>query len=318
MENIVVPPLQQNPVESVMPITLPAISRREFLVTSIAAGATLSISSSSRGDQSRSDPNRFALLADTHIAGDRDAVVRGVHLSRNLQQVSQQIVEQHVPVAAAMINGDCAYLSGEVGDYRVLVDGLAVLRKGGVPVHLTLGNHDHRARFWDALPADDGQGQHVESRHITVIPSPHANWFLLDSLDITNKTPGRLGQQQLGWLGKSLDAHTDRPALVMVHHNPDVVDRITGLLDTKPLMDVLSKRKHVQALFFGHTHNWSVQQQDGLYLVNQPPVAYVFRKGRPNGWLDMRIADGGATLQLNCLDTMHELHGETKQLEWRS
>jgi hypothetical protein len=57
------------------------------------------------------------------------------------------------------------------------------------------------------------------------------DWYLLDSLDVTNKTPGTLGAEQLEWLEKSLKAAADRPALVMVHHNPQPagLGKVSGL-----------------------------------------------------------------------------------------
>jgi hypothetical protein len=51
--------------------------------------------------------------------------------------------------------------------------------------------------------------------------------------------------------------------------------------------------------------------------VNLPPVAYVFQKGRPNGWVEATLRDDGMQLKLNCLDKSHPQHDETAELKWR-
>ena len=66
-----------------------------------------------------------------------------------------------------------------------------------------------------------------------------ANWFVLDSLDRTNSTPGVLGEAQLRWLESALDAHAGKPALVMVHHNPGGPGNKNGLTETDALMAIL-------------------------------------------------------------------------------
>ena len=59
------------------------------------------------------------------------------------------------------------------------------------------------------------------------------------------------------------------------------------------------------------------KDKDGIYQVNLPPVAYVFRQGSPSGWVDVRLTAGGASLCLQCLDKSHPKHGETIDLTWR-
>jgi 3',5'-cyclic-AMP phosphodiesterase len=99
---------------------------------------------------------------------------------------------------------------------------------------LALGNHDHRERFLKVLAADAQAANAVADRHVLMVPTPRANWFVLDSLAKTRQTPGALGEAQLGWLAKALDQAADKPALLVVHHQPDLSPNTTGLTDTKP------------------------------------------------------------------------------------
>ena len=70
-------------------------------------------------------------------------------------------------------------------------------------------------------------------------------------------------------------------------------------------------------MVFGHTHNWNIKQEAGIHLINLPPTAYVFREGRPSGWVAARVGEDGLTLKLHALDKQHKQHGETHELKYR-
>jgi len=74
--------------------------------------------------------------------------------------------------------------------------------------------------------------------------------------------------------------------------------------------DLLAPRKQVKALIFGHTHHWDLQQKEGLHLINLPAVSYPFKAGDPAGWVDLHLAEQGATLELRSLDPAHPAHGK--------
>ena len=108
-----------------------------------------------------------------------------------------------VKPAAAFFNGDCAYLHGLKDDYRQLAPLLDPIRKAGLPLHLSMGNHDDRTEFADVLADYRPEERPVEGHYVAVIPAERANWFLLDSLKKTNDTPGELGMPQIELAGQS-------------------------------------------------------------------------------------------------------------------
>ncbi len=326
-----------------MPISLAPISRRSFLAGAVAGAAAIVLR-----DQwcvgapgNGRDPDRVVLLSDTHIAMDADRVERGVNMSRHLRQAVAEILELDKTdrrPAAAIVNGDCALHTGETGDYEALLGLLAPLSAAGLPIHLAMGNHDQRDRFWSAVPYEKlgvGAGKRgMESRQVLVVPSPRVDWVILDSLDKTNNTPGLLGEEQVRWLKAVLDApeRAGKPVIVMIHHDPIVAPatrpttgpasaqpaKITGLVDTPALLEVVMRRKQVKALMFGHTHRWSISRLDGLHLVNLPTVAYVFNPVQPSGWVDCRLTDQGMRLELRSINRAHPRHGEVVDLNWRT
>jgi 3',5'-cyclic AMP phosphodiesterase CpdA len=301
-----------------MPIHLPAISRREFLVRSLAGGAVLVFSPHVFAAAKREDPNSWALLADPHIAADRGLVAQGVNMTDHLTAVSAELLALPKRPAGVFILGDCAYSSGQAGDYLQIVDLLAPIRAAQMPIHLTVGNHDDRERFWEALPQEKAAQRPVADRQVALLRTKLANWFMLDSLEKTLSTPGLLGKGQLDWLAGALDANAEKPALVLIHHNPGLSGNI-GLKDTAALFEILRPRKQVKAYIFGHTHAWNVgQDESGIHLINLPPVGYVFSPALPSGWVHATLEREGIQLELRCVDHTHESHGKIAKLQWRA
>jgi 3',5'-cyclic-AMP phosphodiesterase len=291
------------------------ISRRQFLAGSLAAGAGLVVSRSLRAGAAATDPNRFALLADTHVWEHRDGIHRGVKPAEHLSQAIREIAALDPHPAGAILCGDCVYLEGHAADYATLAELVRPLSTAGIPLHLLPGNHDNRENLWAAFPEAKPKKPLLPGRHVAIVETPHANWFLLDSLEKTNSTPGLLGKEQLAWLAKALDARAEKLALVMAHHD---LGKAESLRDAADLMDVLVPRKQVKAYFFGHTHAWRVSARQNIHLVNLPACAWVFDSSQPYGWVDIRLEAGGAKLVLNTLDKTHPKSGDRAELKWRA
>jgi 3',5'-cyclic-AMP phosphodiesterase len=303
-----------------MPIHLPPLNRRRFLAGALAAGAGLVLPRCHAAQQSL-DPDSFVLLADLHICEDRDKGKDGVKPATSFEQAGREILALATRPAGAIVAGDCAFNQGLPGDYTTLGELIEPLRKAGLPMHFALGNHDHRENFLTAFPESrsDSIGDSVlPGKLVSVLETPHANWFLLDSLTKTNVTPGALGEAQLAWLAKAIDARPDKPALVLAHHNPDQTAKPSGLTGTEAFFELLAPRRQVKAYFFGHTHCWNLGRQQDLHLVNVPAAAWLFDKTQPRGFITARLRPDGATLVLHALDRQHAKHGETIDLKWRT
>ena len=302
-----------------MPIHLPAISRRQFLVRSLVGGAALALSPRLFAAAKRNDPNSWALLSDTHLAADRSLLARGINMTDHFTSVSRELLALSKCPAGVFITGDCAYNSGQASDYALVTDLLEPIRSAQMPVHLALGNHDNRERFWEALQAEKAAQRPLADKQVALLQTPRANWFVLDSLEKTLTTPGSLGQEQLDWLAGALDANPGKPALVLLHHNPGKSDSVSGLKDTDALFAIIRPHKQVKACIFGHTHVWRVEKDvSGIHLVNLPAVAYVFKQGEPAGWVHATTERKGMRLELRCIDPKHKSHGQIVKLKWRA
>src|SRR5262252_3196926 len=100
-----------------MPVYLPPISRRGFLRRSLAAGAGLVFAPELFAASRKTDADSWALLADTHLAADRAALGRGINMAEHFTTVSRELCSLSNRPAGVFVVGDCAFNSGEAGDY---------------------------------------------------------------------------------------------------------------------------------------------------------------------------------------------------------
>jgi len=301
-----------------MPISLPPVSRREFLRRSLLTGAGLLVAPSLLAAGKRTDADSWVLFSDIHIAADHAKVQRGIAMAQHFEQAAAEVLALPKRPAGVLISGDLALNSGEPGDYASVKDLLTPLQAAQMPLYLALGNHDHREHFLAAFPETIEKERPVVTHVVSVIPSPRANWFLLDSLEKTLSTPGLLGAAQLAWLAQALDAHRDKPAIVVLHHNLDAKNGAFALKDAPQFFELIRPRKQVKACVFGHTHVWRTwEDESGIHCINLPPVAYIFNEGDPAGWVHVNLERRGMNLELRCIDPKHRSQGQKLELKWR-
>lgn len=306
-------------------------SRRHFLKSLAGGGVLISPLTRSLGHAAAdSKPERWALLSDTHIAADPAFMARAdTNMADNLRRVVAEVAAEAETLDGVLINGDCAYNDGQRGDYETLVRLLQPLTDAGLPIHMTLGNHDDREKFHAVLSgaAKTGVGL-VDGKHVSVIEGSHANWVLLDSLRFVNKVEGEFGEAQLKWLETWLGQNSLKPAILVGHHYPQVFrddiipgDKkiaISGLIDSGPFFEIIDRFPHAKTYIHGHSHDWKTKTDErSFHEVNLPPTAYVFNFEKPNGWVRATVSGEGMDLELRALAPDHPQHGEKKTLTWR-
>ena len=307
-----------------MPITLEPIYRRNFITGSLILGGSAWIKSYASVKAVNLDPNRIALLADTHISSDPNLSYPGtkwpgspvkedehewVNMADSLAQSARQVTALNPRPANLIINGDCALSRGTEAEYKEFLRLIEPIRKAGITVHITIGNHDTRDKLWKLLPflKKEQMGLHTD-----VLELPHANLILLD----TGKR-GTVERKQLDWLKQQLDKHTDKPALVFAHFNPlpnRGIRPTRGMRDGEVLLEILAERKHAKAYIHGHTHEWQHSKTGSIEIIGQPAVSYYFGKGHAHGWIDMKLSEKSADLELCCINPKHKQHGDRIQI----
>ena len=297
------------------------IPRRQFIQGTVAAGFAIGLNVTEAAEET--DPNYWALLADTHIAGNEDEVARGIKMFDHLNRIVDELLTETPRPIGVIINGDCAYQKGLKEDYVTLRKPLDRLANAGLPIHMTMGNHDDRTPFYAAFASQNPGTQFVPGKHVTILTGENANLFLVDSLQTVDNVTGEIGEAQMNWLDAQLARHNDRPAMIIGHHNPQHLlegskAKVTGLADTSKFIELMHSHPHVQAYFYGHTHAWKLTKTSGrVNLINQPPCAYVFNKARPSGWVRLTLQDDAFSVELRALDQSHPQHGEKHTFESR-
>ena len=314
----------------IMPIILPPITRRHFIKGSLALGGTAMMPRALAAVDSEAlklEPNRIALLADTHISNNPDLVYPGtkwpgspvkedehewVNMADCLAEAAKRVIALNPRPAHLIVNGDCALSNGKEAEYKEFLLLVEPIRAAGITLHVTIGNHDNRENLWKSLPFLKQEQMGVQAH---VLELPRANLVLLDS-----GKRGILGEEQLNWLANQLDQRADKPALIFAHFNPYPnrgVRPIKGMRDGAALLKLLAERKHAKAYFYGHTHEWQHDQREHLHIINQPAVSYYFGKGHAHGWVDMKLSETSAELELHCINRTHPQHGDLRQVSFK-
>ena len=195
---------------------------------------------------------RLLQLSDPHLLADSAGLSRQRQPWMRLRQVLHQIQATGPLPDLLLISGDLCQDETWAG-YAQLRQ---LLEPWPTPVALLPGNHDHPQLLRAAL-----------GRRAVLAPAllPCADgWLLLLDSHRPGCTAGWLGAPQLTWLERQL--HRLRlqaeplPLLVAVHHPPVPIgdpgmDAI-GLQDAAPLLELLGRAPALQAVLFGHVHQY--------------------------------------------------------------
>jgi predicted phosphodiesterase len=266
---------------------------------------------------------------------------RATLVATNFERAARQVLASAERPAGLVLSGDCVHVGGKE-EYELLARKLKLLDT--IPIHVAMGNHDHRDNFSNVFREQTQSDDRLllENRHVSVLKSQHANLVLLDSLTMQTpdrpvKGPGRLGKEQLAWFEAVLDSESDKPAVVVLHHNVNPSDEYRqrtgqenfivpsadpfrgftgGLEDTDRFLALLHARPHVKAVVFGHMHQFQIFKSRNVFFVSMPPVGYTFGPQEAVGWIRMLLKDNGATLEVQTLDTKHVRHQKRVDLRW--
>ena len=293
------------------------LSRRRFF--QLAGLATLAFPLRGWAALDTSGGDEVVIINDIHITGipEEKIPANAKDDDDHLRATVKQILALPKKPAAVIINGDLALAIGTAADYAVIRELIAPLRDAGIPVHLTLGNHDVRDIFMQAFPEMKSASDLKDPRHNGLIDLPSTRLILLDTLDQSPGPSGKLGAEQIAWILAKIDEVPTKQVVLIGHHNPQVGGDTShykgGLVDTADFWPEIAKRDQVKAYIHGHTHEWTQAMENRIHIISTIACAYVFNKNtNATGWTSARFNAHGFQLKLNTLETDHAWNGEAK------
>lgn len=197
---------------------------------------------------------KLLVMTDLHLLEAGGDII-GLDPTANFNRALDHALIHHPDAKRLILTGDLTH-HGKVAQYNVLKEALQFCP---IPVSFLIGNHDIRENFFDVFPAatKDKNG-FLQSAMV------HGDdvWITLDTkhddADEAEKHCGMLCTARLEWLKAQLAQHSDKRAIVFMHHPPfDVgfvgMDRIK-LLNGPEVLDVMRRHPCDIHLIAGHVH----------------------------------------------------------------
>ncbi len=220
---------------------------------------------------------KFIQITDLHMIPE--GLLYGLDPEERLRACIEDINAKHSDAAHVVVTGDLTH-GGDEESYRRLQGILAGLR---LPTHLLIGNHDDRATFrrvFSSAPTDSAGFIQF------TFDTPVGRFVCLDTKEGPHH--GVLSEERLAWLADEMNHAGDRPVYLFMHHPPFAVgirrmDEI-ALHDTDRFAAIVTGRRNLRHLFFGHLHRPISGVWHGIPFANMPGMNHQVA-------LDFEIAD---------------------------
>ena len=209
----------------------------------------------------------LAQLSDPHICRPGGLSNGRVDTNACFARAVEHLARLRPRPAALLLTGDLADV-GAPEEYAHLARLLAPLTDAGLPVHAIPGNHDDPALLAEAFPGWE--------RAPFALPLGPLRLIGLDSR-IAGETAGALTPDTLVWLGDTLAAGPDTPALLMMHHPPIhtglPMDK-HRLRNPEALAALLAGHPQVLGILCGHVHRMVVGSLGRVPVTVCPSTAH--------------------------------------------
>jgi 3',5'-cyclic AMP phosphodiesterase CpdA len=224
---------------------------------------------------------KFVVMSDLHLVPEGEVSLT-LDTAARLERAVETVVERYGDADFCVLAGDLADL-GQAAAYERLK---RIVARLPIPAYITLGNHDDRPTFLEVFGAEFA----AETGKIDkVIDAKGYRIVVLDSSE-PGRVDGVLEPVQIEWLKARLAEATDRPVIVILHHNANALhinsDRIR-MLEPDAFIAALRTHPDIRQVIAGHVHLTSAATYRGLpfttlagghysvsFNVDQPDVPF--------------------------------------------
>lgn len=211
---------------------------------------------------------RILQFTDTHIFADPAQCLADMNTVASFNASVAAALALRNPVDLVLVTGDLA-AEGEADAYRWLAD---QLEEFSAPIHCIPGNHD----------VPEIMNPIVEARDWGTKTSMVAGaWhFVFLNSAVPGEQYGLLGSDEIERLEIALASESQRPTMLVLHHNPlplgtRWLDTMT-LRDAEPFWDVIARHDQVRAVMFGHVHQNFDTYHNDVRLLAAPSTCVQF------------------------------------------
>lgn len=221
---------------------------------------------------------RILHITDFHFLAEQGQTLLGVETELSFAAVVERANQPPWRPDLALLTGDLVQ-DPCVSSYQRLKQRLTAL---DVHCYCLPGNHDDPRLMSELLP----------SENVHVSPQILLDKWQIICLDstISGKPNGRLSDEQLRLLEISLTEHSDRYALIALHHHP--IPSGSLWMDTMVLenadefLTITQKYPHARVVVFGHVHQAMDEVYGRLRLLASPSTCFQFKPLSPDFAVD--------------------------------
>lgn len=214
-------------------------------------------------------------ISDTHLMDRVELEFVRMNPERSFHQVVKHIRENYPMMDAVVHTGDLAQVPVEATYQRYL----QFMQTWNIPHYQIPGNHDDSHVF----PFHENTNQ-VHAIHF-------GQWtIMLMNSAVVGKVDGWVEQEQLDQLHTLLIEHQKQHIIIACHHHPFAmkshwIDQ-HRLKNAESLKDVIAKHQNVKLVLFGHVHQDSQNEWNGVQFLSTPSTSVQFKPLSDNFALD--------------------------------
>jgi Icc protein len=217
-------------------------------------------------------PFQFIHITDTHMnAPGKAPTFFTVNMADKLMDVFKHVHKSNIHPDFIVITGDLSH-EGDKEDYSyiktVVDEGSQIV---GAPVYVTLGNHDHRAPFYEGYLGE----QQSEKPYYYSTMIGGLRLIGLNS-QVPGKHSGAVDEEQVAWLAQQLQTPAPEGTIVALHHpllDLNIMPAKYMVENCEEVVEVL-KNGDVIGVFAGHVHSNNVGTYEGLLSVAASGTAF--------------------------------------------
>ena len=212
----------------------------------------------------------IAHITDTHIEMPEPA---GAGRIRDFENVISHINKLPVQPDLVIHTGDVSHCSRMV-EFKFA---RSVLKRLKVPFHVIPGNKDQREAMANVFGL---KGPFLHR----CLDLPTVSLILLDTLSTTSNR-GAMCADRLAWLQAQLQARSQKPVLVFMHHPTYTIEaaKYPFQFETREMADkleaVIASAKNIRGIFCGHSHRNTTGATGGVKAMTLTALALDRRKG---------------------------------------